>query len=105
MTIDIPKRNRNVKRLLQETYLLRAPNASAPLCPDVKISVRAGNGTAYHWIMIEFSKRVPLPPGMSHNRIEEAITDLIIGAGIHVSTFASDGDYVGKCVSVRVPHQ
>jgi hypothetical protein len=103
--IKVPERNRAVKKLLEETYLLRAHDAKEPLCPGVKISVRAGTGTAYHWIMIEFNKRVPLPAGMMHNRVEEAIEDLIISAGIHISTFNSDGDYTGKCISIRMPHQ
>jgi len=103
--IDVKARNRRVKQLLEQTYLLRATNANAPLCPGVKISVTAGRGTAYHWINIEFDKRVPLPAGMMHNRVEEAIEDLIIGAGIYVSTYVGDGEYTGKCISIRMPHQ
>lgn len=103
--VDVPARNRAVKKLLEQTYLVRAHDAPAPLCPGVKISVTAGTGTAYHWINVTFSKRVPLPPGMNHNSVEDAITDLIIGAGIHISTYNSDGDYTGRCIAIKVPHK
>lgn len=92
MTINVPERNRAVKKLLQLTY------------PGVKVSVKAGDGTAYHWIMIEFSDRVGLPKGMMHNRVTDAIEDLIVGAGIHISTYVGDGDYHGRCISIRMPH-
>jgi hypothetical protein len=108
-SINVTERNKRIKRLLEETYLLRAATANAALCPGVKISVTAGKGTAYHWVYIKFDKRVPLPAGMMHNRIEDAIVDLIVGAGIPISTFPRDdagrdfGDL--PCVTVSMPHQ
>lgn len=94
--IDVPARNRAVKRLLQLTY------------PDVKISVKAGNGTAYHWIDITFDKRVDQPKGMMHNRFEDAIEDLIVGAGIYVSSYPADdygGGRMNRCIVIHMPHE
>lgn len=107
--IDVPERNKRVKQLLERTYLVRGHGQTAPLCPGVKISVTAGKGSAYHWIEIKFDKRVPNPLGMLHNRVEEAIADLIIGAGIEVSTYPRDDagrDYGDlPCIRVTMPHQ
>lgn len=95
MNINVPARNRAVKKLLETTF------------PGVGVRVHAGRGTAYHWIEIEFDQRVGLPAGMLHNRVEEAIEDLIVGAGIHVSTYVNSDGWPGggKCVSIRMPHR
>lgn len=86
----VPERNRKIKKLLEQTYLLRGDTALAPLCPGLKISVTAGKGTSYRWVNIRFSKRPPNPRGMLHNNVEEAIVDLIVGAGIYIATFPRD---------------
>lgn len=92
MTLTIPDRNRAVKALLLRTY------------PGVGLSVKAGSGTAHHWIMIEFYRKVENPPGMLHNQVHDAIVDLIVSAGIHVHTYVGDGEYKGKCISTTMPH-
>lgn len=93
--IDVPARNRAVKELLKQTY------------PGTTVRVTAGKGTAYHWIYIFFGGRVGNPPGMTHNRVDDAIADLIVGAGIHVFQFnRSDDDRdMGKlpCITITMP--
>jgi hypothetical protein len=97
MTINIPERNRAIKKLLLATY------------PGTNLSVKAGNGTARHWVYIEFFRRVGNPPGMTHNRVADAIADLIVGAGIEVSTFPRDdaGRNFGTlpCINITMPHE
>lgn len=95
-TIDVPARNRRVKSLLLLTY------------PCVGLSVHAGDGTARHWIHIKFERRVGNPPGMTHNRLNDAIADLIIGAGIEISTYPADdagqSDVMNPCIMIDMPH-
>jgi hypothetical protein len=89
---DITERNARVKKLLQDTY------------PATKIGVTKGDGTAARWIMIVFHRRVEQPKGMNYPTVEQAIEDLIIGAGIPVSTYPGDGQMPGgKCISIRMP--
>lgn len=93
MMYNIPERNARVKKLLQDTY------------PATKISVTKGAGTAGHWVEIVFHRRVQQPKGMSYPTVEQAIEDLIIGAGIPISTYPGDGfSGGGKCISIRMPH-
>lgn len=85
-SIDVPERNKQVKALLKRTF------------PSVPISVKAGRGTAYHWIEITFGVRVPSST--------KAIEDLIIGSGIRFSTYPGDGfSGGGNCIAVTMPRE
>lgn len=97
--INVPERNKRVKKLLEETYLRRQDGAAAPQCHGVKISVTAGKGTAYRWIEIRFSAHVDVT--------DAEIEALIVGAGIYVSYFnrSDDDQDFGKlpCISIHNP--
>lgn len=92
ITLRIPERNRAVKALLQRTY------------PGVNISVRAGRGTAHHWIDIEFFRLPDELRGLSNPRVCDLLTKLIRDNDLHVSTYAGDGQSGGgDCLDVRLP--
>jgi hypothetical protein len=88
---SINERNKAVKKLLVATY------------GGVNISVRAGTGTARHWIHIEFM-RMPEELRSCKNGLERAsrVQALIEAAGIFIHTYSSDGDYTGKCIETTV---
>lgn len=93
---SVPERNKAIKKLLQEKY------------HGARISVRAGNGTAYRWVHIEFlsmpDELKPYANGMERTRHVEATID---AAGIHINTYLGDGDYEGRCIEIKVrgvPH-
>ena len=100
MTILVPARNRAIKSLLQRTF------------PGISISVRAGNGTGYHWVHVEFSRRpdpMPTVSDINGNAFTDHIAGLIRGAGIELSEFPRDdaGRDFGMlpCLTVKLPHQ
>lgn len=91
MSTNIPARNRAIKKLLQETY------------HGAKVSVRAGNGTAYHWVHVEFlSMPEELKPFTNGNLRHAHVLAVIESAGIHIHTYAGDDDYTGNCIEIRV---
>lgn len=92
-TVNVPERNRAVKKLLQATY------------GGCAISVKAGNGTAYHWIEIEFKRMPEELRSVKGNARDDVVTKLIRANGIHISTYVSDGDYTGDCISVKFPRE
>lgn len=91
-TINVPERNRAVKALLVRTY-------------GVGVSVKAGRGTAYHWIDVEFFRMPDELRSLDGIKRDDAITNLIRANGIHVGTFNSDGDYTGDCIEVKFPRE
>lgn len=97
-TINIPERNRAIKRLLQEKF------------PLIAISVRAGDGTAYHWVYIKFARRpdpMPVQNDVNGTRFTDHIAGLIRAADIHLSEFPRDDagrDYgMLPCLVVDLP--
>ena len=89
--ISIPERNKSIKKLLQETY------------HGAKVSVRAGNGTAYRWVHIEFlSMPDELRPVENGNHRAAHVMAVIDAAGIYISTYSSDGDFEGRCIEIKV---
>lgn len=96
MTISVPERNRAIKKLLQATY------------GGVNISVRAGTGTAYHWVDIDFMRMPEELRPFKNGKLREAhVLAVIDNAGIHISTFSGDGEYTGRCITIKVrgvPH-
>lgn len=90
-TVNVPERNRAIKKLLVHTY-------------GVGVGVKAGRGTAYHWIEVEFFR---MPDELRHYsngfKRGEIVTKLIRDNGIHVSTYSGDGDYTGDCIEVKFP--
>lgn len=85
---NIPARNRSVKKLLVKTY-----------GKEAGISVRAGNGTAYHWIVITMLD-APASLRVAYGEACDALCALIRANGLDVSTYASDGDYTGDCLEL-----
>jgi hypothetical protein len=80
-TINVPERNRAIKRLLQTAF------------PLIAISVRAGSGSAYHWVYIKFSRRpdpMPVTSDINGTRFTDHIAGLIRSADIHLSEFPRD---------------
>lgn len=94
-TINVPERNRAIKRLLQTAF------------PLISISVRAGNGTAYHWVYVKFARRPdPMPAADVGNRFTDHIAGLIGAAGIELSNFPASDDGTGgmlPCLVVDLP--
>lgn len=76
-TINVPERNRAIKKLLQAKF------------GGINISVRAGNGTAYHWVYVKFARR-PDPMPAQATAFADHIAGLIREAGIHLSEFPRD---------------
>ena len=66
------------------------------------------NGTAYHWVYIEFlSMPEELKPFTNGNQRSAHVEGTIDAAGIHIHTYSSDGDYTGRCIEIKVrgvPH-
>lgn len=96
MMIDVPKRNRAIKALLETTY--------GKGCA----SVRAGSGTAYRWVEIAF-KTMPdalAPFCGKYHPTYHAVEALIRGAGIELSYYNAD-DMGGRdmiaCVTIAMP--
>jgi hypothetical protein len=89
-TINVPERNRAIKRLLIRTYGKQAG-----------ISVRAGSGTAYHWVEIVMTD-APASLRIAYGQACDALCALIRANGIDISTFASDGDYTGDCLTLTL---
>lgn len=96
MMIDVAKRNRAIKTLLEATY------------GKGNVRVTAGNGTARHWVYIKFSV-VPNDPTFTHgnySQISRALETIIRSAGIEVSDFPADdmgGDGRLPCMTVSTP--
>lgn len=88
--VNVPQRNRAIKKLLQGLY------------GGVNISVKAGRGTAYHWICIEFM-RMPEELRSFKNGLERSnfVEAKIEQAGIFIHGYTGDGDYSGKCVEIK----
>lgn len=80
-TPHVPARNRAIKRLLQTAF------------PLISISVRAGDGTAYHWVYVKFARRpdpMPVQNDINGTRFTDHVAGLIRAAGIHLSEFPRD---------------
>jgi hypothetical protein len=96
-TVNVPERNRAIKRLLQTAF------------PLIAISVRAGNGTAYHWVYVKFARRPdPMPVQNDTNGFTDHIAGLIRAADIYLSEFPADDagrrDYgMLPCLVVDLP--
>lgn len=97
-TINVPERNRAIKRLLQEKF------------PLIAISVKAGNGTAYHWVNVRFARRpdpMPVVDDINGKNFADHIAGLIRAADIHLSEFPRDDagrDYgMLPCLNVDLP--
>lgn len=96
----VPARNRAIKSLLQREY------------PGIAISVRAGHGTGYHWVHVEFARRPdPMPVKNDVNGVAftDHIAGLIRGADIYLSEFPRDDagrDYgMLPCLTVKIPYE
>jgi hypothetical protein len=76
--ITVPERNRAIKKLLEKTY--------GKGCA----SVRAGDGTAYRWVQINFFEKPEALRKAPYGHMVDALETLIRGAGIYLSTFPDD---------------
>lgn len=94
-TINVPERNRAIKRLLKAAF------------PCINIRVMAGKGTAYHWVYISFGRRPdPMPAADVGDRFTDHIAGLIGAAGIALSNFPASDDGTGgmlPCLVVDLP--
>lgn len=102
-TINVPERNRAVKRLLRVAF------------PYINIRVMVGKGTAYHWVHVKFGRRPdPMPitddrDDINGNRFTDYIATLIRSADIYLSEFPRDdaGRDFGMlpCLTVDLPRE
>lgn len=88
--LSVPERNRAIKTLLIRTY-----------GKEAGISVRAGRGTAYHWIEIKIAVS-PASLRVSYGEACAKLVNQIRANGLHVSTYSSDGDFTGDCLSLTL---
>lgn len=80
-TINVPERNRAIKRLLKTAF------------PCINIRVMAGAGTAYHWVYVKFGRRpdpMPVQNDTNGTRFTDYIAGLIRAADIPLSEFPRD---------------
>lgn len=94
--INVPERNRAVKKLLEATY--------GKGC----VSVRAGNGSAYLWIEITFKTTPDALKSFTWHSIMNTIEMLLRANSIEFSTFPADdagrpefGKY--SCINITMP--
>lgn len=94
MTVTVPERNRAIKKLLEATY--------GKGC----VSVKAGNGTAYHWVEIKFINSVPEALIVASGRYGDLcgkLEALIRDAGIYLSSWTDDMGDDRTCISITMP--